>query len=127
MSLVRRAAKRSKYGAIKQTVDGITFHSKREASRYCELKLLEKAGQIARLTLQQRFELCAPKTNLRGDVNSADWMMTIGRYVADFCYDELTPGVTRFVVEDAKGFKTPLYRWKKKHFEAQYGIEIREV
>jgi hypothetical protein len=26
-----------------------------------------------------------------------------------------------------KGFKTPLYRWKKKHVEAQYGITIREV
>jgi hypothetical protein len=31
------------------------------------------------------------------------------------------------VVEDVKGFKTELYRWKKKHVEAQYGIEIVEI
>lgn len=32
-----------------------------------------------------------------------------------------------YVVEDVKGFKTPLYKWKKKHVEAQYGITIREI
>ena len=29
--------------------------------------------------------------------------------------------------EDVKGFKTPLYRWKKKHVEAQYKITVVEI
>ena len=119
--------RRHKYGAKPTVIDGIRFASQKEARRYGELKLLEKAGHIARLTLQQRFELCVPKTNLRGDVNDPGWMITVGHYVADFCYDELSLTVTKFVVEDVKGFKTPLYRWKKKHVMAQYGIEIKEV
>ena len=117
----------SKYHAQPQVVDNIRFASQKEARRYRELKLLEKAGMIARLKLQQRFELCAPKTNLRGDVTDPEWMKTVGHYVADFCYDELTLEATQFVIEDVKGFKTPLYRWKKKHVEAQYGITIREI
>lgn len=31
------------------------------------------------------------------------------------------------VVEDCKGFKTEIYLRSKKHFEAQYGIRIRET
>jgi len=34
----------NKYGAKKTVVDNITFDSKKEAARYQELKLLEKAG-----------------------------------------------------------------------------------
>ena len=32
-----------------------------------------------------------------------------------------------YMTEDVKGFKTPLYRWKKKHVAAQYGIDILET
>ena len=120
-------ARRSKYGAVRTTVDGIMFASKAEARRYQELRLLEKAGHIARLKLQQKFELCAPFTDLRGDVRDKERMAVVGHYVADFCYDELTPAATTFRVEDVKGFRTQTYRWKKKHFERQYGIEIRET
>ncbi len=135
MSLSRRNPKRdasairsySKYRAQPTEVDGIRFHSKKEAHRYVELKLLEKAGHIARLKLQQRFELVTPLTDLRADVKNLERVVCIGHYVADFCYDLLAPQVTRFVVEDVKGWKTPMYRWKKKHFEAQYGIAITEI
>jgi len=34
----------SKYNSKKTTIDGILFQSKKEAERYTELKLLEKAG-----------------------------------------------------------------------------------
>ena len=119
---------RSKYHARKTVVDGITFDSAKEAHRYEHLKMMEKGGHIARLRLQQRFELCSPMTNMRADVVEGDnRLMVIGHYVADFSYDELSAEATRWIVEDVKGFKTPLYRWKKKHFEAQYGIQIREV
>ncbi len=117
----------SKYHAERTTVDGITFDSKKEAARYGELKLREKAGEIARLQLQRKFELCAPKTNLRGDVVDVGRMFTIGHYVADFCYDELAASGTQFVVEDAKGVRTQVYALKKRWFESQYGITIREV
>jgi hypothetical protein len=114
-----RLAKRSKYGAEPMDVDGIRFHSKREARRYCELKLLEKAGEIKDLELQPRFPLYAPE---RGRMHS---LVLIGNYVADFRYREGPEGLLK--IEDAKGVRTPLYRWKRKHTEIQYGIKIVEV
>lgn len=48
---------RAKYGNRKVALDGITFDSKKEAQRYTELKLLEKAGKITGLQLQREFEL----------------------------------------------------------------------
>lgn len=116
-----------KYGAIRTEVDGIRFASKAEARRYSELKMLEKAGKIARLQLQPEFKLYAPRTGIHGDQIVGGWQNYVGTYRADFAYDELTPQATRRVIEDVKGFKTPMYRWKKKHVEAQYGIKITEV
>jgi Protein of unknown function (DUF1064) len=108
---VRLAPVRSKYHATVTTVDGLTFASKREAVRYSELKLLEKAGEIWKLERQVPYPL---------DVHTK----TIGQYVADFVYYRCD-GI--LVVEDCKGVRTPLYRWKRKHVEAQYGIRILET
>lgn len=47
----------SKYRSEKTCVDGICFDSKKEARRYCELKLMERAGEISGLELQKKFEL----------------------------------------------------------------------
>ena len=123
-----RRPMRSKYGAVKTTVDGIRFDSKKEAVRYCELKLLEKAGEIEDLELQPVFPLLVPSTS--GRVMRAAKAIVqggtfqIGEYRGDFKYLDYKRGR---IVEDVKGFKTPLYRWKKKHVEAQYGIQIRET
>ena len=106
--------RRSKFGSTFTEVDGIKFRSKREAVRYTELKLLQQAGQIVSLYLQPSFDLHAPET-----------VRPIGRYVADFSYTDARNG--EVIVEDVKGFKTPLYQWKKKHAEAEHGIQIREV
>lgn len=124
-------AKRSgKYNARKTTVDGITFDSAKEAKRYQELKLLQRAGEIRGLLLQPRFPLWAHD----GVVEHGP--IKIGEYRGDFSYEEKRRGdrgAERLglhwddVIEDVKGFKTPLYRWKKKHVEAQYGIRVREV
>lgn len=111
--------KRSKYGAQPTEVDGIRFHSKKEADRYRELTLRQKAGEIHSLRLQPVFELHVVGGFIK------DVVTTLGRYVADFDYFDLRAD-TR-IVEDVKGFKTPLYRWKKKHVEAQYGIQVKEV
>jgi hypothetical protein len=108
--------RRSKYNATKTVVDGITFASKAEAKRYAELKLLERAGEITVLRTQPLF-------NLRAAGGGPD--AEIGKYVADFGY--FIPASGKHVYEDVKGFKTPLYRWKKKHVEAQYGIKIVEI
>lgn len=110
---------RSKYGATPTTVDGIRFDSVKEAARYKELKLRQLAGEIYRIELQPRFELRV--RNPDSPVGS----VTIGAYRGDFSY-YIKATHTR-VVEDVKGFKTPLYRWKKKHVEAQYGIQILET
>jgi hypothetical protein len=107
-----------KYKAVATEVDGIRFASKSEARRYQELRLLEKAGEIYALRLQPVFPLVAVAEQ-DGERKG------VGQYRGDFCYCQ--KGSAALVVEDVKGFKTPLYRWKKKHVEAQYGIEIREV
>ena len=112
--LKAKPAKRHKYGAVATELDGVKFASKKESKRYAELKLLEKAGQIVDLTLQPEFELSV------GNANGP-----VGIYRADFEY--LDKRTNKLVVEDVKGLKTPLYKWKKKHVEKQYGIEIREV
>jgi len=118
---------RSKYNAVKTVVDGITFDSKAEARRYGELRFLEKAGEIWDLTIQPVFPLRVVSTT--GTVSGAAKALAgtckdvIGKYYGDFQYHDRTGRV----VEDVKGFKTPLYRWKKKHVEAQYGIQIREI
>lgn len=103
---------RSKYRNRKTTVDGITFHSKREAKRYGELKLLEKAGKITELTLQPKFEFI---------VNG----VKIGTYTADFWYRPA--GEINAVIEDAKGFKTQQYRLRVKLMKALHGIDVKEV
>lgn len=104
----------SKYrvaAAEDRTLDGIVFASKREMIRYSHLKLLVRAGVITDLELQPVFE-CS--------VNGK----RIGEYRADFRYRDLE---SRTTIEDSKGMATPLYKWKKKHVEAQYGIRIIEV
>ncbi len=55
----------------------------------------------------------------------------IGNYVADFAYWQVDPGRPilgdSLIVEDAKGVRTELYKWKKRHFELEYGLKISEV
>lgn len=101
----------SKYNANRTKVDGISFASKAEARRYSELMLLAKAGQISALVLQPKYPL-----------HVKDWK--IGHYIADFSY---IGADGKQVVEDVKGFKTDIYRWKKKHVESEYGISITEI
>jgi len=101
----------NKYGAIKTTVDGITFDSKHEAQRYTELVLLLKEHEITNLCLQPIYEI---RVNGKHVCN----------YIADFRY---TARDGKEIVEDAKGVKTPVYRLKKKLVKAIYGIDIVEV
>ncbi len=102
---------RNKYGAVKTTVDGIKFDSKKEAARYRVLVLCEKAGSISNLSLQPKFDLMVNGTK-------------IGFYKADFKYNLLDG---KEVIEDVKGMKTPIYNLKKKMIKAIYGFDIFET
>ena len=109
---------RHKYGAIPTTVDGIRFASKKEARRYSELLLLQRAGEIEDLQLQPVFVLkCQSKS---GE------LVAIAKYLADFQYVDRRGGL-QVVVEDVKGVRTQVYKIKKRWVEAQYGITIKEV
>ena len=107
----------NKYYSRKVTKDGLTFDSNKEYRRFCELSLLERAGAIADLQRQVKFELI-PSQRIDGKV--AERPCT---YVADFVYRE--DGKT--VVEDTKGFKTKDYIIKRKLMLWVHGIRIREV
>ncbi len=125
--------RRRKYGNTKITVDGIQFDSKREAARYQELKLLERAGVISFLQRQTKFQLIpdqhAPSNAVytkgprKGQRKPGKLLEHECSYIADFCY--IQNGET--VVEDAKGYRTEVYRIKKKLMLERYGIQIKEV
>ncbi len=106
-----------KYRNKKTTIDDIAFASKGEANRYCELKLLERAGLISDLQLQPKFEL-QPKFKKDGKTIRAI------NYIADFQYIENG----QIVVEDFKGVITKEFAIKKKMFEYRYrDLELRIV
>lgn len=108
----------NKYYSRKVIIDGIKFDSKKEGNRYLELKLLLKARKIRDLELQKKFELL-PKYKINGKTIRAI------SYVADFVYWDISKN--EMIIEDTKGFKTEVYKLKKKLFEYKYGIEIKEV
>jgi len=108
----------NKFNARKVKVDGMTFDSRREAARWRDLNLLQRAGKISDLRRQVRF-LITP--SFFGEDGKA--ILRSSSYVADFVYTE--NGKT--VVEDCKGLKTDVYILKKKLMYEKYGILIRET
>ena len=99
--------------------DGIKFDSLKEARRYKELKILEKANEITELRLQVKFEL-QPSFKKNGK--------TIRKieYIADFTYYDNK--LNKYIVEDTKGYKTDVYKLKKKLFEYKYPhLTIKEL
>ena len=103
---------RNKYKAIKTTVNGIKFDSKKEAARYVQLTILLKHGKITNLELQPKFDLMVNGTKC-------------GFYKADFRYIDEEKNET--IIEDVKGMKTPVYNLKKKLIKAIYDIDIFET
>ena len=108
----------SKYHSRKTEIDGIIFDSKKEANRYCELKLMERAGEITDLRRQVRYEINQPYEIAGKKIRGI-------YYVADFVYYDNETGEP--IVEDVKGMRTDVYKIKKKLFESKYNIEIKEV
>ena len=95
------------------------FDSKKEAQRYGELLLMQKAKHIQDLKCQVRYELI-PSQRIEGKV-----VERACHYVADFDY--YTPDGVH-VVEDVKSpaTRTKDYIIKKKLMLLVHGIRIKE-
>lgn len=99
------------------------FASEKEAARFRELDLLQRAGQITGLRCQVPFELIPWQERADGK-----WENPC-TYIADFVYRD----GCKVVVEDAKGYddsKSTAYRLfiiKRKLMLMVHGIMIKEV
>ena len=114
----------NKYGNRRVTIDGIVFDSVKEGQRWCELKLLQRAGEIMELERQVKFVLIPAQRNASGKVVERECS-----YIADFVYLAHDRNGWYKVVEDvkSKATKTPEYRIKKKLLLKEYGLRISEV
>ena len=125
----------SKYKAKKVTYDGFVFDSKKEANRYRELRLLEKAGVVTELELQKRYELIPaqyesyPRYGRKGN-RIKDGQKCVEKavyYLADFDYYQ----DGKHIVEDVKGYKGStayaVFALKRKIMLYRYGIKIKEI
>lgn len=127
---------RSKYHSRKIVQDGMTFDSRKEYMRWCELCLLQKAGKIHSLERQAKYilipaqtrtvERISPKTGKR----LKDKVVTLEQecsYVADFVYWK----DGQQIVEDVKGYKKgaayALFVIKRKLMLQEYGITVKEI
>lgn len=103
-----------KYGNQKVVNTDGKFDSKFEYYRWCELKILEKAGLIKDLKKQVKFVLIDKSKHGR-EIS----------YIADFTYLQ----GDKLIVEDTKSTatKTRLYCLKKRLLAERYGITITEI
>jgi hypothetical protein len=104
---------KSKYQNKKCEFGGKKFPSLKEMNRYKELLTMEHGGHIFDLQTQVRYLLVEDK--------AAKFKLT---YVADFVYKNYK-GDT--IVEDCKGFRTPVYKQKAKIMLNKFGIVIKET
>ena len=102
--------KKSKYSNVKVEFDGFIFDSIKERNRYIDLRMLRTIGEITNLRLQVAYELN------EGGSHSLE-------YVADFVY--IRNG--QEIVEDVKGYRTQVYRKKRRLMLQIFGIEILET
>lgn len=120
----------NKYNNKKVEVDGIIFDSKREAERYQELSLLEKAGVIRDLQRQVKYILIPTQrepdiVGKRGGIKPGKVIEKECSYVADFVYFDNEKQEN--IVEDTKGFRTKDYTIKRKLMLYIHGIRINEI
>ena len=99
---------------VDRTIDGIVFDSKAEASRYADLRNLERAGEIIGLQRGQEYPLVVNGT-------------VIGSYTPDFEYRTPTNGVVIEEVKSGTSGKEKDYRLRRRVFEASTGLQVTEV
>lgn len=123
--------RKGKYNSTKETVDGITFDSRKEARRYRELRLLEKAGEISELRLQVPYELIPTQrepgtVGKRGAVHPGKIIEKSTVYIADFVYKVGGEEIVEDTKSDATR-KKESYVIKRKLMLYLRGIRIKEV
>ena len=125
---------KSKYYNIKtKTSDGAIFDSHKEARRWEQLLLLQKAGKIVELRRQVTYELIPAQYESYERFSKTGAKLKDGNklierkveYVADFVYTDAESGET--IVEDTKGVKTKDYIIKRKLMLWVHSIRIREI
>lgn len=122
---------RNKYQAIKTCVNGIEFDSRKEARRYQELLLLERAGAIRNLRRQVKYILIPAQYESYERYGKNGKKLKDGKrllekecaYLADFVYEENG----KEIVEDTKGVKTKDYIIKRKLMLFMHRIQVKEV
>ena len=102
--------RRNKYNARKVNRDGYVFDSQREANRYSELRVLERAGEIGALEVHPRYILQEAFDDAWGTHYRPI------HYVGDFVYWENGD----HIVEDVKGVETQVFKIKRKLFAKRY-------
>ena len=96
----------SKYHSVKTKCNHGHLHdSKKEKNRCDELHLLLKNGNITNLKVQVRMKL---QTAFKAQGVAVRGIF----YVADFTYYDVDE--KKFVIEDTKGYRTAVYKLKKK-------------
>jgi hypothetical protein len=108
----RRTPKPSKYSNVRVTVDGIKFHSKLEAKRYGELKILKATNHIEWFLMQVPISCGGGVT-----------------YLVDFMIKWRTSLLVepRITFEDCKGVDTRASSNKRKQVKAIWGIDVELV
>lgn len=126
----------NKYNAKKiQTADGEIHDSQKEARRWCDLLLLQKAGEISDLRRQVKYQLIAPQYEEAKRFGKKGQPLKPSRilvergvdYIADFVYKK----GEEVVVEDVKGYKKgaayAVFAIKRKLMLMIHGIKVSEV
>lgn len=112
----RRKNAKNKYRAKKTTIGGIKFDSGKEAKRWTELQILERAGQISNLERQVKIYLMGQYRPL--------YTRTGRKMKITFDFSYIEDGVQIF--EDSKGMPTRDYEVRVAVARAM-GIEVRET
>lgn len=111
--------KETKYHSQKITVSGKKFDSIKEGSRYADLVLMERSGEISELKCQVPYVLLPSQKGENGKVIEKPV-----KYIADFVYKDKNGNT---VVEDTKGVRTADYIIKRKLMLYIHKIRIKEI
>ena len=125
----------NKYNARKIVIDGQEFDSRKEANRWQELRMLQRAGVISDLRRQVKFVLIPAQyedsTEVyqrganKGKPKRGKLLEHECAYIADFVYRVVE--TDRTAVEDTKGFRTKDYIIKRKLMLYLKGYRIKET
>lgn len=120
----------NKYRNTKTAVNGEIFDSRKEARRYSELLILQRAGEISGLQRQVKYVLIPSQrepdaVGKRGGIVKGKTLEREVSYIADFVYTDKRTGET--VVEDSKGMRTKDYIIKRKLMLYVHGVRVKEV